>query len=179
MNAITVGCVYSVMQAFNVSAPFIIQHDWGYSPIVYGRAALIIGVALLLGALSNRILLQAFPLKKIHVYSLWGHALASLLMLSLALIGLHSLWAMLFPTFIVVYFSSFIFSNSMSLCIGQFKENVGSATSLLSFLLVMVTCFITFGMSFIQMNSQTPLAIIYIGLSLIGLVGVYLFPSPE
>ena len=61
LQTLTVGCVYSVMQAFNVSAPFIIQHDWGYSPIVYGHMALIIGIALLLGALTNRCLLYTSP----------------------------------------------------------------------------------------------------------------------
>src|SRR5690606_31554033 len=56
---ITLGISYSMVMLFGMSAPFIVEHELGLSPVVTGYCALISGLGLLCGGTIGRALTDA------------------------------------------------------------------------------------------------------------------------
>ncbi len=170
LNVVVFGCSYSVMQAFNIFAPFMVQDLLGYSPVFYGHLALVVGFSFLLGASVYKVCVKKIGAEKSYSVALWGHVFGSVLILILAELGFFDIWAIVGPTCIVVFFSSFISSHCMATGIAMFTRNTGTAVALMSFLLIFLSVIVTFSFSFIHVSSQKPLAVVFILLSLTALV---------
>jgi predicted MFS family arabinose efflux permease len=70
LGLLIVGLSYGMIFLFNLSAPFIIEHQMGYTPVTVGYASLIMGIAWMLGGFLGRTLMNKPFLPKIQLASL-------------------------------------------------------------------------------------------------------------
>ena len=108
---------------------FIVQNQLGFSPIVYGNTALLVGMSYLLGSIMNRFLVVRIDIKKLI---LLGGALLALFVISQfilsAIVGL-TLWTLFVPLMIMDFALGFVHANTFSLCLKLFPEHVGVAAA--------------------------------------------------
>ncbi len=129
--SLTLACslIYMALIIFNVLGPFLIQVLLKKSVIYYGRIALLMGLAWLLGNIANRILVHQSAKKRIE-FSLYMVSIAVLTGLMLAFAGILSVSTIVCPIFIIMFFSSIIFSNTYMMSMASLSEHPGISSAI-------------------------------------------------
>lgn len=167
--ATILALAYGTIAIFNAVGPFLVQTELGYSPIVYGRIALLMGVAWFVGSLLNRWLrhyLKATQIAKI-IFSIL--LIINLIFLILS-IFYFNLWVLVLPLMVLFCTSSIIFSNFFALCVSFFSKNAGAASAVMGTLFVVGAGLLSASASLLKTKTLTPLALTYALLLLISIV---------
>lgn len=125
VGTLFVGLIFGYTSLFNVAGPFIIQTTFAQSPIVFGRSALLIGIAWLSGNVLNRILFHVDKHVKIQIAIILT-LFATTTMIALTASGYASLLTYLLPTFVMVLASGFIFPIFVGACLARFPAMAAS-----------------------------------------------------
>lgn len=166
LGIVILGCCYGILMVFGMSSPFIIEHVYGYSPVVTGYCALISGVALMAGGMLSKALIRYSFQKKILT------ATALLLIFSIPMITLTSVYgslALMMSFVILIHLSSgFIFNNFFSYCLGRFTKNAGIASGITGGALYIVTSILSYSIiNTLHLKMAPMLATAYLILALI------------
>jgi len=166
LGIVILGCCYGILMVFGMSSPFIIEHVYGYSPVVTGYCALISGVALMAGGMLSKALIRYSFQKKILT------ATALLLIFSILMITLTSVYgslALMMSFVILIHLSSgFIFNNFFSYCLGRFTKNAGIASGITGGALYIVTSILSYSIiNTLHLKMAPMLATAYLILALI------------
>lgn len=164
--------IYSIVILFAVIAPFLIQDVLHYSSVAFGHMALLIGVAWLLGSLSNRFMIEVSVESKL-TYSLWGMLLIAILMFVVSLNIDLTIYNIIIPIFFLVWLGGIIFPNNFAQAVELFPQMTGSVNALLGALLFSFTALISFMATFLKTNSTLPLAVSYLIFILLCLILFY------
>jgi MFS family permease len=164
------GFVVIQQMLYPTVGPFLVQHKLGYSAIVYGNTALLIGLCYFVGTLLNRGLLKYFMPKRL--ISIGFTLLTSSLILQMGVYFYFpmSLPVLLIPIGLIALGLGFIFSNVLSLCLRQFPYHSGVASALQTFALMAIGSLGIFIVSHFPINQLYHLFFIYlvvIGLQLV------------
>lgn len=129
LSFVSAGLVISLLILFNTVAPFLVQTVMHYGPIVYGRIALLMGFAWLLGTLLSRMTFRFSAHGKTAV------ALLILLLLALVMLGIEhrfglQLWVLVVPTWFMVIAGGMIFPTLVSGALPRFPKHGGLANGL-------------------------------------------------
>lgn len=165
---------YSLITVFNVIGPFLIQKVLGYSPILYGHMALLLGVAWFIGNALNRLLMVRLHAHHIIITSILISLVVSVGMLVIGLCEHISLWVIVVPTFILFVCGGAIFPNCLGRALSLFPKMGGSASATMGSLFVVGAGVMSGIASVLKTKSQIPLSMLYILLMLLSL-GVYVF----
>jgi Bcr/CflA subfamily drug resistance transporter len=169
---ILMGLTYSLIIVFNTAGPFIIQSKLHYSPVVFGRLALILGLVFLISTLVCRYSLKRFEMEQLlYITVNLFLAIAAVVMIisyflpySVSLITIGS--AMMF------FGTGFIFPMSMGKGISLFRHIAGTATATMYLINVLITGLTSFVVSLLNIHSAISLMWLYFTLMLI-VAGVY------
>lgn len=170
LGIVILGCCYGMLIVFGMSSPFIIEHVYGYSPVVTGYCALISGVSLMAGGMISKALIRHSFQKKII------SAVALLLVFSTLMIILTSAYdsLVLMMSFIILIhlLAGFIFNNFFSYCLGRFVKNAGIASGITGGALYIVTSILNYSIiNTLHLKDAPFLAIAYLILAIaIGIV---------
>lgn len=162
------GASYAIIILFSVIAPFLIQDVLGYSPISFGHIALLVGLACLLGGITNRNLIARFSTDAIIVF---GNSVTVLASASL-LISTHwtpiSLAWLMSVTFVNVFCVGLSYPLFTSRGIRAYPEMSGVTNSICIVATFLCTALASFAASLVHARSVAPLAALYLlcGLSL-------------
>lgn len=127
---IFVGFLYGMMILYGMVAPFLVEIKLGYSVVVFGRTALLMGVAWVLGSLCNRAFIHTRLSLKLTIS-------LTCMILSLIIMGIethlypHSLTALVAPIAVLIFFGSIGFSSTVTDTLAHFKSIPGSANAAL------------------------------------------------
>ena len=128
-NVLGLGLAFSIINVFNVLAPFIIQIDFKRTPLFYAHVALVVGIVSFLGGFMNRLLMKHLSLKNIISLCIIVMMLTSIISIITSIfIGL-TLVTVVVPTGIMLFFAMMIYPNLSANCSSQFKQIAGTAAA--------------------------------------------------
>jgi MFS transporter, DHA1 family, multidrug resistance protein len=159
---ILLGCSYTLVMIFNITGPFLIQNNLGYSSIVFGRTALLIGAAYFIGSLGNRFLINRYSSQRVTQIGLVMLLLSSLSLLYLAYTVHLNLLIIILPIFGMVLALGFINPNCMTQCLSLFPEKGGTASALLGFSFTTCAALSSFVVSLIKHGGLVSVAWAYL-----------------
>jgi predicted MFS family arabinose efflux permease len=165
--AVVLAIIYAYLILFNLVGPFLIQVVLHESAIVYGRLALLLGIAWFLGTLANRFLTVFFPKLPLMEIATAVTLCGCLLMSWLAVRHGVSILNLIIPTAIIFISGSITFTQCFGRCMQLFPERAGTASALMGTLFVAGSALAGFLGSFLETRSALPLAVSFIVLTLL------------
>jgi DHA1 family bicyclomycin/chloramphenicol resistance-like MFS transporter len=166
------GLLYSMLILFGVVTPFIVQDVLGYSPIEFGQIALLMGLAWLLGAFTNRLVIDMPPSIKIAL-CFWLMFLVALVMLIVSLVVKVNIYNVVIPIFLLVYFAAMIYPNYFAQSMALFPHIAASANALMASSMILIAGLVSAFATVLKSDTQIPLSLTYLGLVVICLVVYY------
>ncbi|MBB72687.1 MAG: hypothetical protein CMF50_09850 [Legionellales bacterium] len=170
------GCVllmalnYSLFIVFSVVGPFLIQSELGYSSVVFGHAALTLGIAYFAGTISNRIMQTYISTRTALTLGLIGSLVPTAGMVFAAEFYQLSLYSLVVPCFVVCFAGGFVFPNAMGKCMSLFPDIAGVAGAIQGGSVVLLMSLNTFLLSQLKTGSFIAVAGAMLGLSLLQIV---------
>lgn len=160
VGIILLGFSYTMVMVFGMSIPFIVEHSYHLSPIVSGYSALLSGVAIFLGGISGKLLINRPFYQKLFVANMIQMITALLMFLSANLsIGLPGL---LLFVFIIHLCQGFTYNVYFTYCITRFPENAGTSSGIASGVCYIIFSFLSYLIAnFLNVQDQSGLSISY------------------
>lgn len=154
-------CGYGCLVIFNVLGPFLVQHHLGFSAVVYGHMAMILGIGWLAGSLINRVLALKFNPKQCLLIGASSLGLMILLAWIVALTMPLTLWTLILPFLCLFAAGSICFANTFFFILNEYPKRTGTASSLYGSSMVVGIAILTYFAGFTHLNSQFPMIWIY------------------
>ncbi len=166
-NIVLLGSLAGLMILFNIIAPFLIQTILHYNAIVFGRCALLMGLACFLGNSLNRLLQSKVSEQTRCRYSLLLLLVTSIVML----LNIHfngiNLVSIVLPSFVLILLAYFLFPIFAGEALAMFPNNAGSANAVLFSGLWLCSTIITFIASRLHVRNAIPMTMVFVLLTLL------------
>lgn len=162
ISAAICGLGYGLITIYNVLGPFLIESVLHYNAVVYGRIALVLGLAWLSGALILRVITGHSHMNKIFSIILFIALSISMIMLIAGLLGKLNLWICILPPAIILTCMSIVFTYSFGKSLSIFPNMGGSASAAVGSLSSLVAGIMSGIASMLNANSLLPLSGCYI-----------------
>jgi predicted MFS family arabinose efflux permease len=164
---------WSIMVVFSIMTPFLFQTTMGYSARTYGLLCLIEGLAYFVGCMINIALVSRFNPRPLILIGWIGTLIGGIWLLATVYLHQFDVLHIMLPISCTVMISALVYANSWSQATQTFiPQYRGIASAMMGSFLLLGTGLVTFISSHFHINTQAPLAWIYIGLSVIG-IGAY------
>ena len=132
--------MYALLVIFSVLAPFLIQKEWGYSVVMYGYIALLMGVAFCLGNVSNVFLTHKYSNRWVIYFSAAGLLFASFVLFVSSWFITKGLVITTVFLFLVIYFSGIVYPNHLGQYLNLFSsQRAASASAILGCFMIIGT----------------------------------------
>ena len=166
------GISYGLVMFYNLSGPFFIEHQLGYSAITTGYTSLIMGLAWMCGGFIGKALIKKALIPKLRI----ANFIQILLIIGMLIVSLYkaNLYTLTFFAFAVHCTAGFVFNNYFSYCLGRFPLSAGIAGGLVGG----ITYLLTSSLSYLTVSLVNPTTQFQIGLgygifSILGLITLY------
>ncbi len=166
------GISYGLVMFYNLSGPFFIEHQLGYSAITTGYTSLIMGLAWMCSGFIGKALIKKALIPKLRI----ANYIQILLIVCMLIVSLYqaNLYTLTFFAFAVHCTAGFVFNNYFSYCLGRFPLSAGIAGGLVGG----ITYLLTSSLSYITVSLVNPSSQFQIGLgygifALLGLITLY------
>lgn len=158
---LNIALPYSSTLAFSMVSPFIIERGYGYGPQVTGWAALLMGLAWMLGGFAARWQLADSLLSKHRrAFVLMLLAAVAMLLVSWRHANLYTLLAF---AFVIHASCGMAFNIYFTECLGMFPQFAGLSGGLVGGIAFMLTSLLSYGaVTGLQVDSQVLLALVYV-----------------
>lgn len=128
LGIVMLGLSYAMVMIYNMTGPFIIEHDLGLSPVVAGYSSLILGVAMMIGGLAGKLTIDRPFNKKLLINLMIQSTLGIAMLISSGY--LSTLYTMIFFAFFIHANSGYTFNSFFTFCLSRFPKNAGIASGL-------------------------------------------------
>lgn len=172
--SIIAGVLWGYTMIFNVAGPFIVQTVMQESAIVFGKIALLMGVAWFSGNLLNRFALM-FTVQFKSQLVLWLTSVTTLIMLLLSAVGYFDLPTLAIPVILITFFSSIAFSITVSEGLTLFPKLAASANAFLFSLAWIMSSFFTLFATQLKVHTLVPMALTFSVIAIANLAIYYGF----
>ena len=166
------GISYGLVMFYNLSGPFFIEHQLGYSAITTGYTSLTMGLAWMCGGFIGKALIKKALIPKLRI----ANFIQILLIIGMLIVSLYkaNLYTLTFFAFAVHCTAGFVFNNYFSYCLGRFPLSAGIAGGLVGG----ITYLLTSSLSYLTVSLVNPATQFQIGLgygvfSILGLITLY------
>ncbi len=172
LGIVMLGLSYSMVMVYNMTGPFIIEHQLGLSPIVAGYSSLILGAAVMVGGLSGKATINQPFVKKLTVNIALQFCFCLAMLGSLFFIA--NLYSMIFFAFCIHATSGYTFNTFFTYCLSRFPKNAGIAGGLTGGINYVIVSFLSYGIiALIPAKDQFNLAYSYAVLILLSIVVMF------
>ncbi len=168
------GLGYSLLVAYGLVLPFIVQDSLQQSAALYGHATLLLGVSCCVGSLINRMLVHYFDSNKIIQGALYLMALFSLLALFAVSFFPLTMYVLYLPIVCLTMAFSVVYPGCLSRCLSLFPKRSGAASALLGSGLIFLAAITSILISCLHVHTPFSLSLVFLILSLL-CVAVHLF----
>lgn len=166
------GLCYGMVILFGLVSPFIVEHTMGYSPVVAGYVALILGFAWMAGGFLGKALIQKEFLPKIIKSNLLQFICIAAMFFTAPL--LSNLYTLVLFAFAIHVCAGFIFNNYFAYSLGRFPTMAGLSGGLTGGLVYVLCSFFSYGLTYgLNPQSQGQLSAAYLVLA--GCIFVFLY----
>ncbi|GAB5411786.1 MAG: multidrug effflux MFS transporter [Chlamydiales bacterium] len=165
---------YGFFISFATASPFLFQSQLNLSPIEYGWTLLFIAIGTAFGSALCRKAVMYYRVVQIILVGILCMLCATLIMTSLALCNIFTVYSLLLPPFIGSIGSGLIFPNCAAKAMGPHKSNAGAAGASIGFIQMFSSFIFTVIVSSIPTKTALPLAIVLLVISLL-LFSIFFF----
>ena len=159
------GLCYSMVILFGLVSPFIVEHRMGYSAVIAGYVALILGMAWMTGGFIGKAMINKAFLPKIRRSNMIQFVFVIIMFATASLVS--NLFSLVAFAFLIHVCSGFIFNNYFAYCLGRFPKMAGLSGGLIGGLVYILCSFFSYGLTWsINPKDQSQLSIAYFILSI-------------
>lgn len=173
-----IGLCYGTTMVFGLSGSFIIEHQFNYSPVVAGYAALMMGLAWMCGGFIGKALILKPFIPKIRL----ANALQLIFIVAMLISASwwHNIYTLVVFAFLIHVCVGFIFNNYFAYCLGRFPQMAGVASGLSggsNFIITSVCSYTVVGV--LHPQSQLDLSYGYLFIGLVAFIFLQFLVKPE
>jgi MFS family permease len=128
LGLVMTGLAGSMMMVYNMSGPFIVEHQLRLSPIVAGYCSLVLGLAWMIGGFIGKATVNKPFLTRLFVNAGLQTFFVAAMVLSLGWIA--NLYTLIFFAFAIHVSASYIYNNFFAYNMTRFPKNAGIAGGL-------------------------------------------------
>lgn len=165
------GLSYSMVMVYSMSAPFIIEHQYGYSSVTTGYCSLISGLGLLFGGILGKTTGHKSVLGRVILALLVALVLGCLMYFVLQ--NVYSLYMMMAFVLLLHTISGFLYNIVFTYCLTRFPSHAGVSSGLASGGSYLVTSFASFAITrsfYFQESYQLSYSYLILIVVLLGIV---------
>lgn len=143
LGIIMLGLAYCMVMVYNMTGPFIIEHELHLSPIIAGYSSLVLGFAWMVGGFIGKATINRPFFKRLAINSLMQVVFVIAMIISLNFIS--NLYSLIFFAFIIHIGAGFTFNNYFTFCLSKFPKNAGIAGGLTGGITYVIVSFLSYG----------------------------------
>lgn len=143
LGIIMLGLAYCMVMVYNMTGPFIIEHELHLSPIIAGYSSLVLGFAWMVGGFIGKATINKPFFKRLAINSLMQVVFVIAMIISLNFIS--NLYSLIFFAFIIHIGAGFTFNNYFTFCLSKFPKNAGIAGGLTGGITYVIVSFLSYG----------------------------------
>ncbi len=143
LGIVMLGFAYSMIMVYNMSGPFIIEHELGMTPVVTGYCSLILGFAWMVGGFIGKATITRPLNKKVLVNVALQLSFTLLMIFSARFV--ENLYSMLFFAFLIHVGAGYTYNNYFAYCLSRFPKNAGISGGLTGGIVYILVSFLTYG----------------------------------
>lgn len=167
---ILMGLAYSILVVFNTLAPFFVQVRLHYSPLFFGRMALIMGISFLAGTFFCRRLLKQHTPESVLKWTVVVSLIVSLLGLLVSLLDDHNVWVLCLFSFILFFGVGIIYPTGIGKGMSMFRHVAGVGSAVMNMAVMLCTGMAAFLTGFLTSTSSILIQASYVVLMLLSLL---------
>lgn len=142
LGIVMLGLAYCMVMVYNMTGPFIIEHELHYSPVVAGYSSLFLGFAWMVGGFIGKATINKPFFRRLMLNSVLQLVFVVLMMISVSFIS--NLWSLIFFAFLIHIGAGFTFNNYFTFCLSKFPKNAGIAGGLTGGITYVIVSFLSY-----------------------------------
>ncbi|GGE50711.1 putative MFS family arabinose efflux permease [Pedobacter psychrotolerans] len=143
LGIVMLGLAYCMVMVYNMTGPFIIEHELKFSPVIAGYSSLVLGFAWMVGGFIGKATINRPFFRRLAINSALQLLFVTLMILSLSLIS--NLYSLIFFAFIIHIGAGYTFNNYFTFCLSKFPKNAGIAGGLTGGITYVIVSFLSYG----------------------------------
>lgn len=143
LGIVMLGLAYSMVMIYNMTGPFIIEHNLHLSPVIAGYSSLVLGLAWMTGGFIGKATINK-PFFSRMVVNLGFQVLFVMIML-LSIRYIANLYSLIGFAFLIHVAAGFTFNNFFTYCLSRFPKNAGIASGLTGGINYVIVSFLSYG----------------------------------
>lgn len=164
---------YSMVMVYNMTGPYIIEHQLGLTPVAAGTCSLILGFAWMVGGFISKALITRPFYKKLAINT--GFQIVFVLVMIASLTYFTSIYALVFFAFLIHVGAGFTYNVYFTYCLSKFPDNAGIAGGLSGGFVYIVLSFLTYAiLNILPAKDARNLSFSYFILIILSALGMYL-----
>ena len=176
---ILMGLAYSLIIVFNTAGPFLIQNELHYSSVFFGHVALWLGVVFLISTFACRHFLNQYSVEKIYLFVIHFFFMVTIASIIFSFFFEKSIVLVIIASAFMYFLNGFIFPMSMGKGLSLFRHISGTATALMYLINILITSFVSYIVSFIEIHNNTTLIWMYFALLLCAVMVYWVMPRAK
>jgi Bcr/CflA subfamily drug resistance transporter len=176
-NAILSGLTISPLILFAVMSTFIFQDGYHLSAIQYSWIMMLVTTALFLSRAANVIMLRTKTPEQCIAIGLSIMLAAASVGVLMSMLNMHYIFSVILPGMLMIFGSGIVPSNTAAIALVPFRHKGGSAGALYGFISMAGVFVASFIGSILPANNLV-LAMIFLGISLMGIVMLRILSLP-
>jgi multidrug resistance protein len=169
LGIVMLGLAYCMIMVYNMTGPFIIEHQLHLTPVVAGYSSLLLGFAWMVGGFLGKATINRPFFRKMFVNIFFQAVFVGVMLFSITFV--NTIYSLLFFAFIVHVTAGFIFNNYFTFCLGKFPKNAGIAGGLTGGINYVIVSFLSYGIiSILPAKDEQNLALSYLVITVLSLL---------
>lgn len=164
------GAIFGGIMAYYTVSPFLFEKQLHVSVLAFGWITFLVACGLIVGRIVNARIIRKYSALKLLTVGIMMTTGAALLMLIFAILGIHTVAAIIIPMFIYLMATGFIFANAFVGVITAFPHMKGATGALYSGLQMLISFGATLIAANISIHPQLTIAVIISVLSAISII---------
>ncbi len=168
---------YAMIMVYNMTGPFIIEHQLHFSPVTAGYCSLVLGLAYMGGGFVSKATIRHHFYKKLVINT--GLQLVVIIVMICSVVFVSNLTSLILFAFLIHMCAGYTYNNYFTYCLTRFPKNAGISGGLTGGTVYVLLSILTYGVvNFIPAKDENNLSYSYLIFSLLSaitLVAVFLF----
>jgi MFS family permease len=175
LGLIMLGLAFSMVMVYNMTGPFIIEHQLKLTPVAVGYCSLILGFAWMVGGFIGKATINRPFYTKLVINI--GLQIAFVILMIVSLGFIVNLYTLVFFAFLIHVAAGYTYNNYFTYSMSKFPDNAGIAGGLSGGVVYIIVSILSYGIiSFIPAKDERNLSHSYLILILLsGLVMFIIF----
>jgi len=173
LGIVMLGLAYCMVMVYNMTGPFIIEHELKYSPVIAGYSSLILGFAWMVGGFIGKATINKPFFSRLMINSILQVVFVALMIVSLNFVS--NLFSLIFFAFIIHIGAGFTFNNYFTFCLSKFPKNAGIAGGLTGGITYVIVSFLSYGIvNLIPAKDEANLSYSYLIMIILSIMVMFL-----